>query len=230
MRQRSVNAPYTITTVFGNVEGYPLNNGFHTGVDYVSSDDLIVAPQDSIVTALGYDKTNGNYLVLEKDGYRDWFSHTSKYLVKKGDSVVRGQPIAVQGDTGSADGVHNHHSLRVNGVLVDPEQHISKGETMDLNLARQQADAQWGWNISPERDAILNRDIVGRETNEAINFMYNHEWGVNWRTYRNQLQQFWNDYHEKIVSGKLDDDDAEMQAALVELNKAKELIEKAIAD
>jgi hypothetical protein len=131
MRQRSVNNPYRITTVFGNVPGYPLNNGFHTGTDYVSDDKLIVAPMDSVVVAINYDDKNGNYLVLEKNGYRDWFSHIASYRVSVGQAVTKGQPLAVMGRTGQASGVHNHHSLRVNGVLVDPELYITKGNTMN---------------------------------------------------------------------------------------------------
>ncbi len=124
MRRRCVNSPYQITTVYGNVPGYPLNNGFHTGVDYISSDSLIVAPMDSVISATGYDSVNGNYLVLDSNGYRDWFSHIKEYKLKSG-SVKAGQVLAVMGATGAATGVHVHHSLRVNGVMVDPEKHLS---------------------------------------------------------------------------------------------------------
>lgn len=135
MRSRCVSAPYTIKTVYGNVEGYPLNNGFHTGVDYIS-DGRILAPMDATVTAISKTVNDGNYLVLEAPGYRDWFSHIKEggYKVSVGQQVKRGQHVADQGATGFATGVHVHHSLRKNGVMVDPELNITKeGEDMATN-------------------------------------------------------------------------------------------------
>lgn len=138
MRNRCVSSPYTKTTPFGYVEGYPLNGGFHTGVDYIS-DGRILSPMDSVVMAIGHDSTNGNYLVLESGGYRDWFSHikTNGYKVSKGQLVAIGQYIADQGETGAADGVHVHHSLRINGgPLVDAEQYITEGGDMQEEIDR----------------------------------------------------------------------------------------------
>ena len=41
-------------------------------------------------------------------------------LIKKGDKVKAGQPIAVIGSTGDADGTHLHFELHKNGSPVDP--------------------------------------------------------------------------------------------------------------
>lgn len=131
VRQRCVSTPYQLTTKYGKVDGYPLNNGFHTGVDYVTDDRKILAPQDGVVTANGYDEINGFYLVIEGGGYRDWFSHIARYRVSNGRRVSRGQHIADMGMTGYADGVHVHHSVRLHGNRVDPEKHITvEGEDM----------------------------------------------------------------------------------------------------
>lgn len=175
MRRRCVNSPFRITTVYGNVPGYPLNNGFHTGVDYVSTDNLIVAPMDSKVTAEAYDSVNGNYIVLEAGGYRDWFSHTSAYKVKVGETVKAGQPIAVQGMTGSADGVHVHHSLRVNGVMVDPEKNITEDSMIDknsTNFLRIGHSEVGGWDLvrthKGEFDTIFHKAWDGKDEEAFI--------------------------------------------------------------
>lgn len=128
MRIRAVTSPYQITQKYGYDPTYPLNNGNHYGTDYVTGDKKILAPQDAKVTAKGFDNTNGNYLVLEANGYRDWFSHLSSYSVGLGDTVKQGQVVGYMGKTGAATGTHLHHSLRVNGVMVDPEQHITGKE------------------------------------------------------------------------------------------------------
>jgi murein DD-endopeptidase MepM/ murein hydrolase activator NlpD len=186
MRRRCVNTPYTITTVYGNVPGYPLNNGFHTGVDYVSNDSLIVAPMNSRVVATGKDAVNGNYLVLEANGYRDWFSHISEYKVTSG-NVTIGQPLAVMGATGAATGVHVHHSLRVNGVLVDAEKHI-KEITMatPTDVLRIIASEVEGFDMTKthkgEYDKILT-DAWGSKPPEDY---IRHAWNVQ-KTHRGHL-------------------------------------------
>lgn len=146
MRIRAVTGNYRISTDFGWVKGYPLHTdpndpviplserakypgpgyGWHTGKDYVSNNREVVAPQDSRVVSRGYDKTNGFYIVLESNGYRDWFSHLVGVSIKVniGEFVKQGQLLATMGNTGYASGVHLHHSLRLNGVLVDPELYI----------------------------------------------------------------------------------------------------------
>jgi hypothetical protein len=118
---------------------------------------------------------------------------------------------------------------RIAGILRPKEDLMSE---IDFNLALEQADAQWGWGTrTQERDDILKRDIVGRETNEAIFFMYNHQWGTSWRTYRDMLQQFWNDWHDKIASGNLsDDDEQEIKAAMAKLDEAKAELQKGLDD
>lgn len=170
MRARCVSSPYTISTPYGNVPGYPLNNGFHTGTDYVS-DGRILAPMDSKVTATGYDSVNGNYLVLEAPGYRDWFAHIKAggYLVAVGQLVKRGQHIAWQGRTGSASGVHVHHSLRKNGVMVNPELHITEADMIgaeDIGPMRIVMSEVEGWNgrkvHAGEYDKIISEAWVGK--------------------------------------------------------------------
>lgn len=128
MRGRCCNSPYQITTVFGYVDGYPLNNGFHTGVDYVPQDGYIIAPQDSVVSARGNNTKDGNYLVLTGGGYLDWFSHISEYFVTVGQTVKKGERLAAMGETGAASGPHIHHSVRFNNELVDAEKHIKEDE------------------------------------------------------------------------------------------------------
>lgn len=186
MRRRCVNSPYTKSTDFGWVKDYPLNRdynapgkpgadyGFHTGVDYVSTDRLIVAPMDSVVSAKGYDSVNGNYLVLEANGYRDWFSHIQEYKVTTG-SVKAGQALAVMGATGAATGVHVHHSLRVNGVLVDAEKYVTEVnmEKVSLSTARILAETILGrdrdYTHAGKGDADLNKNHVGKDlTNQYI--------------------------------------------------------------
>jgi hypothetical protein len=205
-RRRCVNSPFRITTVYGNVPGYPLNNGFHTGVDYVSNDSLIVAPMDSVISATGYDSVNGNYLVLDSNGYRDWFSHIKEYKLKSG-SVKAGQALAVMGATGAATGVHVHHSLRVNGVMVDPEKYITE-VNMPVKTSISTARILGEGILGRDRDLIhagkldtdLNANHVNKDlTNEYIYQLWTSAESKAAANVRKQHKDFYNTYVTKIA-------------------------------
>jgi murein DD-endopeptidase len=62
----------------------------------------------------------GNYIVIEHDNkVRTRYLHLSKFLVKKGQRVTRGQVIALSGNTGASTGPHLHYEFIVNGRPVD---------------------------------------------------------------------------------------------------------------
>jgi murein DD-endopeptidase MepM/ murein hydrolase activator NlpD len=52
------------------------------------------------------------------------YAHNSKLLVRVGELVERGQPIALIGRTGNATVEHCHFELRENGRPVDPLRYL----------------------------------------------------------------------------------------------------------
>ena len=59
------------------------------------------------------------------------YAHVSRFLVKKGDLVKRGQRIAEVGTTGRSTGPHLHFEVMVQGVPQDPAKFLAAGRDAD---------------------------------------------------------------------------------------------------
>jgi len=58
-------------------------------------------------------------------GYITRYGHNKKLLVKAGDTVRKGQTIALMGSTGRSTGPHVHIEVVQNGERVDPSAHLN---------------------------------------------------------------------------------------------------------
>lgn len=94
----------------------------HTGVDLKTrANDTIVSAFDGIVRLAKPYAAYGNVIVVRHyNGLETVYSHNSKNLVKPGDCVKAGQPIALTGRTGRATTEHLHFEVRVNGQHFNP--------------------------------------------------------------------------------------------------------------
>ncbi|RMG33062.1 MAG: M23 family metallopeptidase [Gammaproteobacteria bacterium] len=96
----------------------------HYGVDIARPvGTTVVAPADGVVIFAEPDLFfSGGTLIIDH-GMRlnTSYLHLSKLLVKKGDHVKRGQPIAEVGMTGRATGPHLHWGANVREVRIDPQ-------------------------------------------------------------------------------------------------------------
>ncbi len=86
---------------------------------------LIYAPADGIVIWTGTRGGYGQTVVIDHGmGLQTHYAHLSKYMVRKGDVIRRGDPIAEMGSTGKSTGPHLHYEVRQDGVPMDPRQFI----------------------------------------------------------------------------------------------------------
>lgn len=106
------------------LSGYGRRSGrMHTGFDLkVGARDTIFSAFDGIVRMAGVSKGYGNLVVIRHyNGLETVYAHNSRHMVKSGDHVKAGMPIAITGRTGRASTEHLHFETRINGKTFDPD-------------------------------------------------------------------------------------------------------------
>lgn len=118
---------YTLTSPFGMrphpILGYPR---MHNGVDLAcAANTPIYASKDGVVNMATYSDSAGNFVRLDHDGgYSSVYMHMTRYTVKPGQYVARGQIIGYVGNTGLSKGNHLHFGISLNGKYVNPMEYI----------------------------------------------------------------------------------------------------------
>jgi murein DD-endopeptidase MepM/ murein hydrolase activator NlpD len=94
----------------------------HTGIDVaVPSKSNIVAANGGIVISASYYGSYGNMVMIDHGGgIVTLYAHNTSFKVSKGDTVTKGQVIALSGSTGNSTGPHLHFEVRNNGKYEDP--------------------------------------------------------------------------------------------------------------
>jgi murein DD-endopeptidase MepM/ murein hydrolase activator NlpD len=95
---------------------------FHEGIDIaVSTGTPVKAAASGTVIDAGYMGGFGYGVVIyHGDGVTTWYGHNSRLLVKKGDTVVQGQVIALSGSTGVSTGPHLDFRIKIDDEAVNP--------------------------------------------------------------------------------------------------------------
>jgi len=110
-----VTSPFGARVLNGRTE-------FHTGIDIgAPTGTNIVAAESGLVSYTGYMRGYGNIVIIRHNGgYSTVYAHNSVNLVKKGQSVKKGNIIGKVGKTGNATGPHLHFEVRSIGKPCNP--------------------------------------------------------------------------------------------------------------
>lgn len=86
----------------------------------------ILAAADGVVayTGSGVPTLGGLVILKHGDGWTTVYGHASQLLVQRGQSVKRGQTIAISGDSGFADRPEVHFEMRKGRTPVDPQREL----------------------------------------------------------------------------------------------------------
>ena len=117
-----------LSSRFSTSRVHPIHNQSlpHHGVDISApSGTPILATAKGRVTHAG--RKSGLGLTVEIDhghGYKTVYGHASKVLVRRGQTVDRGDVIAQVGSTGISTSPHLHYEVHVGGIAVNPMNYV----------------------------------------------------------------------------------------------------------
>jgi len=99
---------------------------YHPGTDFIADwRDTIYATGHGIIEVSHYNSGYGRTIVIgHVNGYKSRYAHLTRYFVKRGESVKRGDPIGIAGNTGNSRGYHLHYEVSRHGKLTDPKKYI----------------------------------------------------------------------------------------------------------
>jgi len=100
---------------------------YHDGVDFAGKEGAdVMSVGDGVVTWSGKRSGYGNLVEINHgNGYVTRYGHNRKQLVEIGDTVRKGQMIALMGSTGRSTGPHVHFEVLRNGKPVNPSRYIA---------------------------------------------------------------------------------------------------------
>lgn len=105
------------------LSGYgPRGRSMHTGVDIkgIKNDTLRAAFAGTVRMSKPYSGYGNCVVIRHRNGLETLYGHNSRNLVRVGDAVQAGDPIALIGRTGRATTEHCHFEVRVQGQHVNP--------------------------------------------------------------------------------------------------------------
>ena len=120
----------SITSLFG-MRKHPISKEykFHSGVDFAShkAAPIYAAASGHVLSANnqnGYGKT---LVINHGHHFKTKYAHLCKMFVKKGEHVVRGQKIALQGCTGNSTAEHLHFEVILKDRAINPLDFVERG-------------------------------------------------------------------------------------------------------
>jgi murein DD-endopeptidase MepM/ murein hydrolase activator NlpD len=112
-----------ISSYFGErSDPFTGEEGFHKGLDFPgTAGEPVMAVAAGVVTWAGERSGFGTLVEINHgNGYVTRYAHNQAALVKVGETVTRGEQIALMGSTGHSTGPHVHFEVLHNGTQIDP--------------------------------------------------------------------------------------------------------------
>jgi murein DD-endopeptidase MepM/ murein hydrolase activator NlpD len=123
---RPVHAGFISSNFGERQDPFSGHEAFHKGIDFAGSmGEDVVAVAAGVVTWAGERSGYGSMVeVSHGNGYVTRYGHNQRTLVAVGQTVSRGQSVALMGSTGRSTGPHVHFEVLRNGRQVNPASFI----------------------------------------------------------------------------------------------------------
>ncbi|HEU4624263.1 MAG TPA: M23 family metallopeptidase [Steroidobacteraceae bacterium] len=105
------------------------HEAFHRGIDFAGvAGSEVTAVATGVVTWAGQRSGYGSLVEINHgNGYITRYAHNQRALVTVGQTVTRGQAIALMGSTGRSTGPHVHFEVLKNGRQINPASFLGSG-------------------------------------------------------------------------------------------------------
>lgn len=116
-----------LTSAFGSRrDPFTAAASMHPGLDLdVEFGDPVHVTADGVVIDARYHAEYGNMVTVSHGfGIETRYAHLSRYVVRPGTSVTRGQVVGHAGSTGRSTGPHLHYEVWIAGRAVNPLQYL----------------------------------------------------------------------------------------------------------
>ena len=118
-----------LTGTFGG-RSDPFTNepAFHSGIDIsLEKGEPVYATANGVVESASYTGDYGNLITVSHGfGLSTRYGHLSRFAVKAGQHIKRGDVIGYVGSTGRSTGSHLHYEILANGSLINPLQLLTQ--------------------------------------------------------------------------------------------------------
>jgi len=112
-----------ISSHFGyRADPFTGRGAFHAGLDFAAPPGTkVITTGPGVVSFAGYKDGYGNVVeVTHPTGYVTRYGHNSRNVVREGQTVQKGQAIAIIGSTGRSTGTHVHFEVERDGKKLNP--------------------------------------------------------------------------------------------------------------
>jgi len=120
---------------------------FHRGLDMrAKMNTPVYATADAIVEWAGMHKRSGfgNLIILQHNyGFRTYFGHLNKIVIKSGKFVRKGDLIAYTGNSGMSSGPHLHYEIRFIQRAVNPYEFVKWSVTNYKDIFEKEKKIPW---------------------------------------------------------------------------------------
>ena len=129
---------------FGNrTDPFSEEGAFHKGVDISAvSGTPVHATADGIVIFSEFESGYGRLVVVDHGaGFHTYYAHLSKFSVRAGQEIRRGDEVGLVGASGKVTAPHLHYEVRIAGMPMNPIRYLTTRASV---VAAEQAPKDYG--------------------------------------------------------------------------------------